>query len=115
MLCEKCKKRDQCSELCSDAEAFIDQDQVFWDDPPINPYTAPQTGELRVFDEKTGKDRAFLTPTEKKILRSLLGSVHYDKLARETGVSKDNLYKHMSRLKKKEIVIEDLGENEPTL
>ncbi len=100
MDCLTCDKRETCTELCPENKKIADQSQVSLYEEPVG-YFYSNGEELRRFSIKKGKDRAFLTPTEKKILHALGCGLTRCEVCIKLNYSNALLRKHLSNIRKK--------------
>ena len=79
MLCRECPERYTCSELCKEAEEYVNQDSGQYH----------QAGELR------------FTPTEKRILNMLMLGHTRKSIRKELRIVPSTLRRHIANLRKK--------------
>jgi len=104
MLCETCDKREYCSELCPEAEAYVNQDYVSQRELTVpNLEYLIDYGVIRVNleDEHKHEKPTKITPTEKKILTLLKYNVSRDEICDILNMTRDNLRWHICNLRAK--------------
>jgi DNA-binding NarL/FixJ family response regulator len=104
-MCNHCTKRSICRSLCPEAEAYANQDQVEWEETP-RMYTLDNGEKVRVFrvssrEDLDDEENQSFTPTEKKVLHLLGEGNTRDEIAQQLDISRDNLRKVISNLRKK--------------
>lgn len=115
LSCTTCPKRDLCTSLCPEAELYVSQDEVKWNDTGITHkeprmgedfvdeslYSDPDTGRLRVYNPTRGTDELFLSDMEIDIASRLVHGQSRAQIAKELKISTGNLRKRISVLKEK--------------
>ena len=113
MLCDECLKRSDCQKLCAGAREYMRQDSVQWADTPVeNFYFDGQ--ETRVFNAITDKDKPFLTPSEKRFIRTKSILISRKKIAKKLNISIRTVdtYAHILRKKVRALEAFMKGEDE---
>jgi DNA-binding NarL/FixJ family response regulator len=92
-LCTECPSRAICSTLCPEAELYAKQDEAAQRELTIG---LPRYGQWPEPFEKSP-----FTPTEKKILHALVDGKTRSEIAKELGISRETLRKHIGNIRKK--------------
>ena len=96
-LCYECDKRDLCTSLCPEAEAYVNQDEV-------------SQRELNIASPSGGKwpepiEKSLLTKRELQVIRALADGKDINKIATELKTNRENIKKIIGRMRKKNEVI----------
>jgi len=92
-LCNECKKRPDCTQLCKKAEKYADQDNVEQEEFNI--------GEPKYFKTSWPEVSERLTKRELQILRLLLAQINKNEICEVLKITKGNLFVHISNIRKK--------------
>ena len=76
-ICERCRKRESCQEICPALEEYLQEDlgdlSANWKDVGIDIYVDEIEDRLRIFDSKNNIDRPLFSTMEQTVL-SLMGT-----------------------------------------
>ena len=97
MLCETCEKREYCSELCPEAEAYVNQDYISLSELPTQIENI-EHGKIE-WPEKI--KTIILTETEKKILTLLNKNLSRQEISYLLNIKTDSIRVHIYNLRKK--------------
>jgi DNA-binding NarL/FixJ family response regulator len=97
MLCNDCDKRFICQELCPEARAYANQDQVKRTELPIR---INENRQIKAIPEKSVVP--LLSPQQKQIVRLLARGHTKLEIRDELGISRQALNKQLERLRNKD-------------
>ncbi len=109
-LCQDCTKRYLCNSLCPEAEAFVNQDNVSISErllPAIGIDEVSRIARLDVCDlERDRIIEEFRKLSKKHQVETLLkAGLTREQIAQLVGITRENLRKIISRLRKKETLL----------
>ena len=99
MLCETCEKRESCSELCPEAESYVNQDYVALTELPI-PIENIEHGKIE-WPENKGGLTICLSKTEDKISKMLKKEFSPQEISYLLDISIQTVYNNICSLRKK--------------
>ena len=104
-ICERCRKRESCQEICPALEEYLQEDlgDLFanWEDLGIDIYVDEIEDRLRIFDSKNNVDRPFFSCNERAVLRRLGNGKTRKEIAIELNISMSYLRDIIASIRQK--------------
>lgn len=98
MLCQECSKREDCTELCDEAEEYTNQDYVPQREEPIGEGIENMAED---FSDVDVVSFIYLTPIEKEIVTLLGRGLSKGDVCEVLKMSNNTLRQHVFRMKQK--------------
>lgn len=100
MLCNECDKKDICSELCPDAEEYVNQDYV-----PRTEKTIPLSSLDKLpFGIRTWSDspeKSIFSKREQQVIGAIVRGMTRQEIAEHLGITMKNLREIIRRMRKR--------------